>query len=396
MRKRILFVDGEPCILDVLRYMLKNMLPEWDTAFANSSQEALDLMASESFDVIVSDGRVQGMDGEELFNKVKKDFPHTVRLGFSSEYDREMMSWQINSTHQFLLKPNDLSQIRNTIARAFSLKEILSAEDLKTLISQIKTLPSLPEMYHQIVAELQSSYPSVERVGSIISQDMAMTAKLLQIVNSAFFGLRQHISNPTQAASLLGLDILKSLVLVMHIFSEQNGLAVEKFSIKTLWTHSLSVAIMSREIVLMQDVEKKIADDAFIAGLLHDLGKLVLMANMGQPYSRALAMAQEKCLPVMEMEKQELGAGHTEVGAYLLGLWCFSDSLIQTCAFHHEPSRCRDQSFGPLTAVHVANLLDHEAHPGAIRGAPSRLDMEYLNRLGLAERIPVWRAHNKI
>ena len=182
----------------------------------------------------------------------------------------------------------------------------------------------------------------------------------------------------------------------MHIFTEQNSVIMEKFSLDALWTHSLSVAIMSQDIALQRDVDKKAADDAFIAGLLHDIGKLVLMVNMTQPYSRVLAMAREKRLPLMAMEKNELGANHAEVGAYLLGLWCFSESLIQACAFHHEPGRCRDQSFGPLTTVHVANVFDHEAHPGENREAPIRLDMDYLNRLGLAERIPVWRTHHNL
>jgi CheY-like chemotaxis protein len=224
--------------------MLKNMLPEWETSFANSGQEALDLMAKGTFDVVVSDALMPGTDGAEFLNKVKKEFVHAICLGFSCERGREKVDWLISITHQFLLKPNDLGQLRSTINRAFALKDMLSEESLKSVIAQIKTLPSLPEMYCQIVVELQSSYPSVERVGNIVSQDMAMSAKLLQIVNSAFFGLRQHISNPTQAASLLGIDILKSLVLVMHIFTEQKDLKVAGFSLKALWSHSLSVAIM--------------------------------------------------------------------------------------------------------------------------------------------------------
>ncbi|HBA83120.1 MAG TPA: two-component system response regulator [Verrucomicrobia bacterium] len=391
MKKRILFVDDEPSILEMLRHMLRSMLAEWDMSFARSGQEALTLMASEPFDVIVSDVRMPGMDGAELLNKVKADYPKTVRFVFSSESDRDVVYRLIGSTHQFLLKPNDLSLIKDTIARAFSLKEILSKDSLENMVSQIKTLPSVPELYYEVVRELQSPYPSIERVGALIGQDIAMSAKLLQMINSAFFGLRQRISNPMQAASLLGLDILKSLVLVVHVFTEQDGLSMEGFSLKALWTHSLSVAIGSQEIALQQNIEKKATEDAFIAGLFHDLGKLVLMVNLAQPYSRALALAREKHLPLTQMEKEILGASHAEVGAYLLGLWGFSEPLIEACAFHHQPSLCKTACFGPLTTVHVANVFDYEAHPKESSEAPIKLDMDYINKLKLADRIPYWR-----
>jgi HD-like signal output (HDOD) protein len=392
MKKRILFVDDEPSILEMLRHMLRNMLPEWEMAFAKSGQEALALMAHEPFDVIVSDVRMPGMDGSELLNKVKLDYPKTARFVFSSESDREVVYRLIGSTHQFLLKPNDLSIIKDTIARAFSLKEVLTKDSLENVVSQIKTLPSIPELYYEVVRELQTPYPSIERVGNLISQDIAMSAKLLQMVNSAFFGLRQRISNPTQAAALLGLDVLKSLVLVVHIFTEQDGLSVEGFSLKTLWTHSLSVGILSQDIALQQNIEKSATEDAFIAGLFHDVGKLILMVNLAQPYSRALSVAREKRLPLTEVEKEILGASHAEVGAYLLGLWGFAEPIIQAIAFHHQPTRCKDSSFGPLTTVHVANVFDHESHPHETREAPITLDMTYLNKMRLADRIPAWKA----
>jgi HD-like signal output (HDOD) protein len=395
MKKRVLFVDNEASILDVLRYMLKNMLPEWEKSFAKSEREALDLMGGEAFDVVICDADAPGPDVVELLSKVKKEFPHVVHIGFSTDYDQKAINRLIGSTNQFLLKPDDLSQIRDTIIRAFSLRSILSEERLKNVISKIKTLPSLPELYYQVVSELQSPYPSLEKVGNIINQDMAMNAKLLQIVNSAFFGLRHHVSNPIQAASLLGIDILRSLVLVMHIFTEQNNLSVDKFTLKTLWTHSLSVAVISQDIALQEDVEKKSTDDAFIGGLLHDLGKLVLMANMTQLYGQVLLTAREQNLPLSVVEKDKLGASHAEVGAYLLGLWCFSESLIQACAFHHEPNLCRDQSFGPLTTVHVANVFDHQTHSNNTCGYLPCLDMDYLSSLGLAERIPAWRSHHR-
>ena len=250
MKKRILFVDDEPSILEVLRHMLKSMAGQWEMTFAHSGQEALEMMARSPFEVVVTDVRMPGMDGADLLSSVKKQYPQTVRLVFSGESEREVIYRLIGSTHQFLLKPYDLNTIRDTIARAFTLRDMLSAESLEKMVSQIKTLPSLPDLYYNLVKELQAPYPSVDKVGDIIAKDLAMSAKILQLVNSAFFGLRQHVSNPAQAAALLGLDLLKSLVLMVHIFTQPAQLTMRNFSLKTLWNHSLSVGSLSQEVAL--------------------------------------------------------------------------------------------------------------------------------------------------
>ncbi|MFH0880701.1 MAG: response regulator [Lentisphaerota bacterium] len=392
MKKRILFVDDEPCILEMLRHMFQGMSAEWDMSFARSGQDALSVMAQMPFDVIVTDIRMPGMDGVELLNKVKKDYPRTVRFVFSSESDRDIIYRLIGSTHQFLLKPYDLNVIRETISRAFSLREILSKDSLTRVVSQIKTLPSLPDLYNQVVRELQAPTSSIDKIGAIISKDPAMSAKILQLVNSAFFGLRQHVSNPTQAAGMLGLDILKSLVLVVHIFTQQNGIEVEGFSQKILWIHSLSVSVMSQQIALEQNIEKKATDDAFIAGLFHDMGKLVLMVNLPDAYRQVLEETRAKHSSLTDTETELLGSSHAQVGAYLLGLWGFSDPIIEACAYHHVPSRCRQQSFGPLTTVHVANCLDHETQPPVTGEAPAKIDKEYMEQLGLLDRVDIWRS----
>lgn len=391
MKKRILFVDDEPSILEVLRHMLKSMAGQWEMTFARSGQEALEMMARSPFEVVVTDVRMPGMDGADLLSSVKKQYPQTMRLVFSGESEREVIYRLIGSTHQFLLKPYDLNTIRDTIARAFTLRDMLSAESLEKMVSQIKTLPSLPDLYYNLVKELQAPYPSVDKVGDIISKDLAMSAKILQLVNSAFFGLRQHVSNPAQAAALLGLDLLKSLVLMVHIFTQPAQLTMRNFSLKSLWTHSLSVGSLSQEVALQQNIEKKASDDAFIAGLFHDLGKLILVANMPEQYNQVLTMVHAKHLLLTDLERQILGASHAEVGAYLLGLWGFSDAVIEAVAFHHNPGKCRDQSFGPLTTAHVANIFDHEVQPVLTGELPVKLDMDYLKHLGLDSRVPQWR-----
>jgi len=395
MKKRILFVDDDPSILNILQHMLQTKLADWDITFALTGQEALRRMETGPFDAVVSDLRMPGMDGTELLNKVKQQYPRTIRLVFSSEADPEVSYRLVGSTHQFLLKPYDLMAIRETIERAFALRDLLTRESLGNVVTQIRNLPSLPDLYLRVVQELQSPSPSIDRVGDIIRRDIAMSAKILQLVNSAFFGLRQHVADPTQAAALLGVETLKSLVLVVHIFTQPAQVAIAGFSYKRLWDHSLTVGIYSQEIALLEGIDKKSAETAFIAGLFHDLGKLVMVANMPDAYAQVLAAVREKRIALIDAEKDMLGATHAEVGAYLLGLWGFADAVVEACAYHHHPSQGRQHSFGPLTTVHVANVLEYETQPEEPGGVHLKVDLDYLKQLKLDGRLPAWRSGSR-
>jgi HD-like signal output (HDOD) protein len=389
--KRILFVDDEPNILDGLGRMLRPMRSEWEMAFALSGPEALEIMRKKSFDVVVSDMRMPQMDGSVFLNKVMELYPETIRFVLSGQADKETIFRSIGPTHQFMSKPCDADVIKSTLNRAFALRDILANPRLKKLISQVSSLPSLPDLYVRIQKELQSEDPSVQRVGKIIEQDVAMSAKVLQLVNSSFFGLRQHVASPSQAVSLLGLDILRSLVLVVHVFSQSKTLEGTTFSIEAIQHHSLAVGRYAQAIAKTEKVETKATDDAFMAGILHDAGKLVLINNLSDRYREALSFAHNNHILLIEAEKEYFGATHAEVGAYLLGLWGFPDPIVEATAFHHVPRCCSAKSFGSLTAIHAANALACELKNKVSEECSAQVDLEYLNELGLADRLHAWR-----
>jgi DNA-binding NtrC family response regulator len=205
MQKRILFVDDEPNVLAGLRRSLYSMREEWLMEFAASGPDALAAMERQVFDVVVTDMRMPGMDGAQLLNEVRERFPQTVRMVLSGQCDREAILNSVGPTHQYLSKPCDAEQLRSKIGQAFALRDLLENPVVQKVVSQLKDIPSLPALYQQILEELRSRDPSPAKVGKLIAKDMGMTAKTLQLVNSAFFGLRCHVSNPVQAANLLGL-----------------------------------------------------------------------------------------------------------------------------------------------------------------------------------------------
>lgn len=390
-KKRIIFVDDETNVLEGLRRMLRPMRNEWDMAFAGSGSEALEAMAAEPFDVIVSDMRMPDMDGSELLKAVMERWPETIRFVLSGQSDKETILRSIGPTHQYMAKPCDADLIRSTIARAFALRSVLHNPALKQIVSQIDSLPSLPDLFLQVQKELTSEDSSVGRIGELIEKDVAMSAKILQLVNSAFFGLRSPVTSPSQAASLLGLDLLKSLVLVAHVFAQSKAKPLPGLSVETLHHHSLAVASFARTIARAEAAEKSISDHSFLAGALHDMGQLILMTNMPDRYGEVLERVRSEGVPIMDAEREVIGATHASVGAYLLGLWGFPDPVVEAAVFHHAPKQSLCATFSPLTAVHVANALEYETRAHNALGWAPPVDTEYLSAIGLAGHIDAWR-----
>ena len=390
-KKSVLFVDDEPRILDGLRRMLRPLRHQWDMAFAGSGPEALDLLAGQPFDAIVTDMRMPGMDGAQLLKEVMKSQPRMIRIALSGQTDSETM-FQVNGMiHQYLSKPCDPRKLKSTLINAWSMRDHLATDGLREVISQIETLPSLPALYHEIVESVQSNKASTREVGQIISKDIGMTVKILKLVNSAFYGFPRHIASPVQAVVLLGLETVKNLVLSIHIFSQFDQTKLETLSLDALWNHSMAVGAFAKRIALAENIDQKSADEIFISGLLHDVGKLVLAAHLSDKYVAALALAADEGIEQSEAEQRIFDASHGEVGAFLLEFWGLPDSLFVAAAFHHNPGKHPDKDFNPLVAVHVANVLEHEASDTEKSDTESAMDRTYLAQRGWAGRLPVWR-----
>jgi HD-like signal output (HDOD) protein len=390
MKKRILFVDDEPMVLAGLQRMLRPMREQWDMEFTNGGAEALAAMAKAPFDAVVSDMRMPAMNGAQLLKEVSRQHPQTVRFILSGQADQELILQCVGTAHQFLSKPCEPETLKTAVGRTFAVDDLLKCDALKKIVSQLTTIPSLPSLYNQIMEQLAAPDASIETIGQTIGRDPGMTAKVLQLVNSAFFGSRRQMSNPTEAAMLLGLDTIKTLVLWIHVFSNYQQPAVRGFSMERLSDHCLSTGLLARQIVQQEDGDAKMRENAMTAGLLHDLGKLLLVVNRPALYEQALTLAEQKRIPLWQAEQEVLGTSHAEIGAYLLGLWGLPFDIVEAVALHHRPQVGGSRSFSPLTAVYAANFLQKEVTPEAgIISDP--IDTAYLAEMRLDHRLPAWR-----
>jgi HD-like signal output (HDOD) protein len=390
VKKRILFVDDEPNVLQGLQRLLRPMRHDWDMTFVGSGQEALTVVEQVPCDAVVSDMRMPHMDGAQLLVYLKERHPHIVRILLSGYADRDALFRAAGVAHRYLSKPCEAAILQETITHACALHALLTDDPLRQLVAGMQTLPSLPTLYHEVIAAVHAPHGSLAQVGKLIERDLGMSAKILQLVNSAFFGLHRRITSASQAVSLLGLNTVAGLILSSHLFASFDLATTESLALDALWRHSLATAACARAVARAEHGEPKLVEDAFMAGLLHDTGKLVFAANLPHRYGQARALAQEQGVAEWQAEQTELGASHAEVGAYLLGLWGLPASIVEALAFHHRPLAGLDHRFSPLTAVHVANALAHTA--GAAAGAGLQVDHEYLAALGLSHRLADWQA----
>ncbi|HXG18067.1 MAG TPA: response regulator [Methylomirabilota bacterium] len=391
MKKRILFVDDEPNVLQGLQRMLRPLRDEWDMTFVNSGSEALACLSQTPFDVIVSDMRMPGMDGAQLLTEVMHRHPEVIRIVLSGQANREIVLKAVGPTHQYLAKPCDPESLKALVNQTSALRDLLTDATLKGLVTSMKSLPSLPSLFLEIVDVLKAPDVSIQQVARIIAKDVGMTAKVLQLVNSSFFGLRRRVDDLPRAISLLGFDTIKSLVLSLHVFSQCKQDALHTYALHTLWDHSFAAGACARLIARLEKQAPPVIDAAMTAGMLHDCGKLVLATNLPELYGQALTLAQNQNLPVWEAERITFGATHAEVGAYLLGIWGLPNTTVEALAFHHCPAHSSGKTLSPLTAVHIANALVQEQQAAAVKSSLAAVDFDYLTTLGLADRLPLWR-----
>jgi HD-like signal output (HDOD) protein len=362
---------------------------EWEMEFVEDPNEALKRFSEAPFDAIVTELKLAGMKGLDLLEHVWKQHPRTIRLVLSDQPDLDTAVKTAAAAHQYLNKPSDSIELRSTLQRALALSGMLANEALQQLATRLDSLPSLPPVYMQVMEELQSPNTSLQKIGKLISEDIGMTAKILQLVNSAFFGVRRRVESPSQAASLLGIDNIRGMMLGVHVFSEfKDGPA--NFSADALWSHSVSVGGFAKKIAEMETDDLKVISDSLTAGMLHDAGKLVLATNLPEDYSMVISRFESGEMTAREAEISMFKATHSEVGAYLLGLWGFHQPVVETLAFHHKPEKYMAETFTPLVAVHAANAIDHHLRRRAMSGKSEDMNRTYLEGLGFAERIPSW------
>ena len=389
--KRILFVDDESRVLDGLRRMLYAERKRWDMEFALGGEAALQACEVEAFDVVVSDMRMPGMDGATLLGHIRDRYPSSARVILSGYAEPTLSTRAVSVAHRFLAKPCNASELQSIIDRLCALQDLLCAPELRRIVGAIGQLPSLSITYTSLTQAVRDPDASVDKVADIIERDVAMAAKVLQLVNSAFFGLARRVTTLQTAVGYLGVETIKNLALASEAFRVfMPHPRVPLSECEAIQRHAHRAAA----IAAVLPMEPAIRDATVVAALLHDVGSLVLGSALPDVFCSARTMAAERGCEVFTAEEELLGTSHAEIGAYLLGLWGLPNIAVEAIAHHHRPDRITHSGFDCTVAVYVAELLEEEleAHPpGAPERGISEHDRACLETLGLLPRISEFR-----
>ena len=388
---RLLFVDDESNVLQGLERMLRPMHREWNMSFVLSGSEALDILSREPCDVLICDMCMPGLDGSQVLERVRELYPDTTRIVLSGVSDR-MESWKaISLAHTYLAKPCDGQTVKAVIAQAIERHRLLTQEPIRHAVSKLEFLPFLPENCRDLSLEIDSPEPDLDKAARIITRDIGMTAKVLQVANSAFEGRSRQISDPNEALNCIGVEGLRSLAFSYRSSSQVKKIPLSNSLNEVITRHSILVGSIAQMIAREKSDDKAWLSGAFTAGLLHGAGSLVLAAHYPEEYDQILGLSCQKEINLWEMEQGVFQTTHAAVGAYLIGLWGLHPETAEALAFHHTPKAGSQKDFNLVTVVHVADFLASQSDESKSAGGFYALDMDYLSEIGLAKHLPAWQ-----
>jgi HD-like signal output (HDOD) protein len=385
-RLNVLFVDDERNVLDGLRRQLRAQRDTWEIRFALSGEAALALLAETPADIVVSDMRMPTMHGGQLLAKVRDLYPQAVRLMLSGQTDQSELMRDIGCIHQFLQKPCDGPVLCQAIERTWSLMQRLKLPALREATNRVNALPPSSETYRALVAELSKVDASTDEVCRLVADDPALTAKLLQLINSAFFGMPRKVADPREAVVLLGLKIIHGIVIAGRLFEFISQQSQHQQTVAKLWEASVAIGKSAANIARQNGESEAVASSARLAGLLSLIGRVILLNTTPDSYAQVIArVAAERC-GYTEAEMHVYGATQDQVTAYALGIWQFPNDLVDAVAFQSSPSQRSAPEINKMVGyLHIARSLHRSIASGLDGGG--ELDAAFLDANGFSALI---------
>lgn len=359
---KIIFADREEKILKILSRILESENGDLNTFYFNDAESAVKELEFDDTDMIVCDLDMYLESGIPLLDFAKENHPGVIRVILTG-YSQEATALQaIQKAHQLFLKPIESFHLKDKIYKTLSLKEYIQNEQLRKLIAGINEIPVLPEFYYKLEHMLEQPDVSITEVKNLIAHDPALVAKILQLVNSAFFGFSKNISDLTQAISFLGLKIIKTLVLYLSVTATIK-IAPHLLKVQNeIWHHSLKAASIARDIAKELNFTQDEIDNAYAAGILHDIGKLVLL-SYNNYYEEVTERSKTLQCSFYEAELSYFETSHGDVGAYLLGLWGLPDLIVESVHYHHHELFKKDEEVNIKSVLQITELVVREEMP---------------------------------
>lgn len=388
---RIVFLDDDQLLLDGLRNALRSDRRRWDLEFCLTEEEAVAAMATGlPIDIVVCDVDMRRTNGQRFLEQSKAAHPAATRIAFSGDSGDDRQTCRLATiAHRVIPKPSPTPVVREALERTCDLRTLLANPQLLEAVGGADSLPAAPAVLARLDAALADPDSSTRDVAAIVEQDPAVSAEIIHLVNSAFFGLPRTITNLTEAVGYLGMQTLRQLALTVCLTDSAGGGTDANSALKTsVRRRALPTATLARHIA--KDLPDPTPNDAFLAGLLHDVGILLLASRLPDRYLEILIDASHNKTPLPEAEIRYLNTTHAEVGACLLGLWGVTMPVVEAVAHHHHPRHVNTDAFDLPATVHTAQALI--ANTMSKNETGTGLDDALLREKGLADRLSAWTA----
>lgn len=382
---RILFVGAD----EHLQRIAATLDGRWSCIFVDTVREAVASVESSAVQVVI-DATATPTEAvlRQFLAEQANEVIHIPVVGTTPEETR---------TRPWLLRPVEEASLREAIRRGLELHAgapPTAGADAGTRDAgtreQIRLLPSLPHLYSRITSELETEGLTAEEVGRILGEDDLIARHLLSVAGHPGLGPAARFADTASATAYLGVSRALALVLAVESYRQYVDLADD---LARAWLeHSLEVAIFAATICLEEGLDRSTIDTAFTGGLLHDLGKLVLASNLPAAYRRAVTLARAESMPQWRAEIRTIGSTHSEIGAYVAGIWGLPTEIVSVILDHHTPLVAQTSGISALTAVHVGNAISHGFAADTTTDGSAHLDLDrrYLESVGVSHQLDWW------
>ncbi len=356
MNTKVLIVSDDEKVVADIRKSEEAVFQNASFQFATTEDEAKRLLDSKEFAVVCIEFSTSKINGLEFLSFVKDKYPKTFRVLFTDPSKRERAVYSTTDVHRFINKPLIDQDFVKTIEHFQGLSKYdLDSKTISAILG-IGPIPTMPEVYIRLEREINKPEVSIHRIADIISNDPLAAAKVMHIVYSSFYNISKSIVNLVHAINFLGLDIIKSLVLYIKVFILKNQPPEIQNYLKKIRDHSIDVAKVSKAIMNLECKDRDLIDSAYISGLLHDIGKII-MVQCSDKSKRMTFVSEQGEENQLEREIEKFGVSHVSAGAYLLSSWNFPSEIISSVASHQNPEIIANGELGLSQIVYIANAL---------------------------------------
>jgi HD-like signal output (HDOD) protein/CheY-like chemotaxis protein len=392
MKQSIYVVDDERLLLDTLVLTLRHMGRDWEVTGFQDPLAALEAVKKDPPGAVLSDQKMTGMQGSELLEKVRLLSPTTLRLIMSGYVSLKNLTL-ITSAHQYIAKPFDLERLRDLIRRSFRAQERIFDLGLQEVVISIRAIPSLPQAHHSLLKELEDNQGANETIARLIEDDPGLSIKVLQLANSGLFGSGHLIKDLLEAVNCLGTEIIMSIVLSQSVFQHYETMKHREIDLRQVWAHCWETACFAQYLCRHKKLPREDGEVAFLAGLLHEVGRFVLIENFPDQFQAACDRARKSKATLSQSLRETIRATPSQISSYVLELWNLPSAVIDGISFHETPEKSPEPGFSITSALHIGKQLASIKFPpdGFEREA---WNMPYLESIGCADEIADWEKVN--